>query len=543
MARRPAKSLLKTVSGRKLAGVAALLVVGNTVVFWQASTQDWTARVQDHEALAAGVAAAAAGLVDGDAHLTLARSSAPEGGYATWSAAPDEAWMHHVALAGLGGELGEGAVLRTLHLRDDLRRQVESYPDLEHPEALQVVFSSDKTPNWLAPTDYAPRMRAMLLGEEGRAAPAPEAENTDTVVGYAPLRDSVGKTVGLLSVSLPLSATAGPHALWQARLLMLLGGLTLALLVLLVQSSRRLAGGLQALEAAGARLAAGDLTTPVNDHGYTEVTAIGQVLEDARAALAHREERLRSYAEAMKRENELLQRGLDAATRRRRNALLQHSGEVSTTVTLAGETLPARLVDLSYDFVLVHARPGLAVVPGTPIDLELTVAEDRETVALSCTVQAVESLDNAVALRLGSRHSTDRLRYPRRLLALTRLRLTQRARPKKRHPITVSCAFEQLTITGTVVDLSAEGMAVMTATSPDTLAASGAVGRLRFALPGPGEPIQVRGTLLRMQETAAGTLLGFGFRFRGRRGSAAHQQSIEAWVNQRLAEEASTAGT
>lgn len=542
MARTSAQSLLKTVSGRKLAGIAVLLVTGNAMLFWQSSSQDWAVRVADLETLATGIAVGAASQVDGDAHRALARAEAPEGGYATWSEAPDAAWMHHVALAGLREEVVAEGEFFTLNLRDDLRRQVESYPDQAHAEALEVLFTSADPPRWRAPVDYSPSMRPALFGGEGDAPVVVPQRTGTSVIGYAPIRDSVGNTVGLLAVDLPLESTAGPHTAWQARLLLLLGGLTLALLVLLAQAGRRLAGGLTVLEAAGSRLASGDLSTAVSDRGYAEVGSVSRVLEEARAALARREAQLRTYAESMKRENELLEKGLDAATRRRRNALLKHNSEISATITVAGEASPVRLVDLSYDFVLVHARTGLSLVPGTPLELELLVSTDRESVRLACIARGVEATDEAVALRLVSRHSTQRLRFPRRLVELTRLRQAQRARPKTRHPISVACGFGDLSISGSVVDLSAAGMAVMTSTSVDTLAAAGTVGRIRFDLPGPSDPIQVRGTLLRMQETSGGTLLGFGFRFRGRRGSAAHQQTIQSWVEKRIREEDDTLG-
>lgn len=534
MARQPAWGVLNTTAGRMLSGIGLLLLAGNVVLLWQTKSWDQQALIASERTRVRSIAAATAGQINGDAHEALAQSIVEKDAFTDWSDAPDDAWLQHIRLAGVVEDVGLASPVYTLRLRDEARRQVEFYPDQVHEDAMEFLATSADAPYWRHTYDYRPEMKAALFDGLPRSTGLYEDEHGSWVSGYAPVRDSLGNIVAILEVDAPLDQIEAVHVAWFRRHAALVGGLALAVLVLLIVVARRLVWGFSLLDRATLRLAAGDLETEIEPKGYSEIVGISERLEEARALLQGREQQLRAFAEGMKRENALLEQGFNAETRRRRNTLLERGDEIAAQVFVAGTAIPARVVDLTYSWTIVQVSPTVTVVRGAPMVLEISVPVDQDTVQLRTVAATVTKTDEALELRLEPREATDQLVFPKRLLTAMNLRESLRARPDPRKPVEVECDFKTDKVTGRVLDLSATGMAVVVECDADALAGWGDTAKLRFSLPGSDTPMLVKATLMRILDNSGSVTLGFTFRFRGRRGSAVYQQAIQTWVEERL---------
>jgi signal transduction histidine kinase len=102
-----------------------------------------------------------------------------------------------------------------------------------------------------------------------------------------PLRDSAGRSVGIVETELARTAVAASLRELERSLGVLAAGVTAAALLLSLLLARHLTRPLESLTRSSARIGAGDLTTPIPRAAGREIGALAETMEEMRRQLLH----------------------------------------------------------------------------------------------------------------------------------------------------------------------------------------------------------------------------------------------------------------
>lgn len=393
--------LPRTLLGRQLLVIGAILGVGNVLLLQNFRGYAEHNVVSAEQRRIQVLAEVLADRVDGDAHQAAVDASPGRKAFVDWADAPESTRALHRQFERYAETSSLDSPVTTLRLRDDFRERVYSEPQRPHPNALEFVLTSDKLPTWREEYTYRPVLGQALI--EGKAVVTGRYtdENGSWVTAYAPVFDSEGEVAAVVRVDAPLAMLLAPleERQWRdARLLLLTFMATFAAVVVLV---RQLGRGLRGIEEAAARIGNGDYATPVVAFGFAEVVKLARGLEGARKRVADDMRRLEGLRRTLGRRLSEAEENVDAVGRARRKKCASLVGDLRVTLEVGTRPLPAHLVDLTYDRIVVGMRKELApdLAPGMLAKLAMETRSDNARASFRAFNDGSFEIDEMVHLR------------------------------------------------------------------------------------------------------------------------------------------------
>lgn len=277
--------LPRTMMGRLATATALFLTLAVGMLLWQ-DQQRLEQRIEMGElSRIRGIAATLALQIDGDAHRDAIDDMPDRDQFMQWGAAPEALRAIHEQLERATRENELTAPIQTLVIGD--RSRVRSAPELQLPNAMEVIVTSSDVPYFRHAEDYVPEMATALAGHAVIKRPYADAHGT-WISAYAPIRDGAGEVVGILQLDTPLDRLleeSDRHTQQQALFAILL---LIILVCVMIFVSHGLTRALTRLADAAKNFGHGDFETPITPSGATtaEIQELAAALETARQEIA-----------------------------------------------------------------------------------------------------------------------------------------------------------------------------------------------------------------------------------------------------------------
>ena len=527
----------RSLLGRQLLVLGLILGVGNGLLlqhFRDAAAHDIVDAEQRRMLSLARVAAAA---VDGSAHEAAAVALPGRDAFVAWSEAPEGVHDQQARLGAVAQDAALASPTYTLRIREDARDRILAEPDRPHPDALEFVLTSADVPYWRHPLTYRPAMAAAFFDGVPSVSGQYADDHGEWVTAWAPVVDDSGTVVAVAGVDAPLESLLAPLGARQwrdGRILAATFALTFLAVVVMV---RKLGHGLRLLQQAAERMGKGDYATPIQAFGFAEVVQLARGLEGTRRQVAQDMNRLERLRRTLGRSLAEAAEQVDAAGRRRRQRYARLAGDlrVGLEVGRQGRPLPARLIDLSYDGLVVGMRRELApdlahgmigrvhletrgqtgastyavvAASSTPID---------DVVHLSFTIPGgvrIEDLPLPVAKVLNQRKALRVSPGPDTLLRVA-VRRSDRVRPKPAE----------------VLDLSSDGIKILLHVTLERFSTWGTTMEVALRFHPEDPALRMTGRVRNCRLTADGRVtVGLAFDGNGNPAFEQQQQAIQQWV-------------
>ena len=532
-----ARLLPRSLLGRQLLVIGLILGVGNGLLLQHFRGYAERDVVNAEQRRIGAVAQVGAGLVDGDLHEQSVVEAPGRDAFVAWTDAPEAVQAQHAALAHLARETELLSPAYTLRIRDSARARVTAEPDRPHPDALEFVYTSAEAPYWRHPITYRPSMAPAFFAGETTVSDRYADDHGSWVTAWAPVLDRSGSVVAVVGIDAPLATLLAPLGSRQWRDARLLGATFLLTFIAVGLLVRSLGRGLRDIEAAAARIEGGDYATPVQAFGFAEVVALARGLEGARRRVAEDMRRLEALRQTLGRRLAESAERVDARgrERRRRCSRLDADLRVSLTVAGSGRTLPARLIDITYDGMVLSTGRALApdLAPGMLATVSLDMRDDSRDYTFQCHSESVIHIDENVHFTFAVSGGVRIEALPPRLAKVLNQRKALRVRPDPDTTLRVAVRRSPHVrpIPAEVLDLSSDGLKLVL---PVDLRRFSSWGTrldvaLRFELEAP--PFRLRGIVRNCNQLPDGRVaVGVSFDGTGQPAFEKHQQAISQWV-------------
>lgn len=523
-------ALLRTPTLWLIAAALAVVGAGEMLVWQRAATWSDAAVVAAEQQRLTGLAVAAAGRIDPTQLAQAAQAHPDPGSVDSWEQAPVAARLQRAWLTDLQDGVGPEH-----HFAAWL---VAESPAGSRPSLVRVVETAPM-PNWLSPVEVGPEgLEALVTGQAAVTGPM-AGRRGESVQAIAPLRGDRGAIVGLVMVEAPLAAARAGRGTWLEGHEQRIAAVLFTLTLLLALAGARVARGRRQLSAAAHRLAQADLAAPIALDADPEVGDLLASMEVARIRALERHQEHAAQRARWARTTEALHRSMDLSAFRRKEHLAELAPLITAGVRVAGGPIfPVRLSDLTADHFMVELSGGVALMPGAPARLLLTVPEDGEACDIAVVVEESRARADRVEVRLGLRQPRRSLALPRRIGSARHQREARRIYPGEARPLLARVRGRRHGMVGRVRDLSESGIAMLVRS--DQLPQSGSWTTeltVHLQLPGDDAPRAIDARLVRSRGFDRFTLLALAFEERGRCSLGAHQQAIRGWVTNELLEQ------
>lgn len=230
----------------------------------------------------------------------------------SWSTAPHDLREQRDILVTAADKLGFRTPIYVMVPRHDRQpiRVGEGPGPWTRPDRVVFTITTADTPYWLHDYPYAPAMTAALRDGREVSTEVYEDEHGQWISAYAPVRNTAGEIIGVLSVDATLDQLyAALHDQLILEGSVMLGAfvvLALGLYLVFTNFARWVRG----LERVAARFEAGAFDEPIEVGGPSEVAQILGAFEYARSTLAENERRLVEQLERAEQANESKERFL-----------------------------------------------------------------------------------------------------------------------------------------------------------------------------------------------------------------------------------------
>lgn len=496
--------------------IAAVLLVGQGLAAWQALQWSQERAVAGEGQRAQAAAATLALSLSGATHQAMVAAWPERYAFTSWADADENVRNLHGRLAAAQKALGTESPITTLHLVDHARQAVIAAPDRVHADAMAFIGTSAERPLWRHATPYKPEMRAALF--DGRSVHTGRHDDVRGawVSAYAPIRAADGSVVALLAVDASLGPVLAQVQQQATRQLVLSLAVFLGVLIAVGSVARRLSTGVAQVEAAVARLVAGDMDTPVSGGGLAGVGVLAEGLEDARVALKRRLGRLTSTRRELAERLVEAESGISPEARKRRAWFGKNHERFQLTLG-AGKVdgFAARIVDLGDRglFARVPLRSPLDVPRGTLVAVRLQVEGRSEPVVVRGLVKGREVHDSEVELRLGIAYAMvlDTLPLATRRAIAPRDAKRVRPAPDQGVHVAIRGRSDAASVDGEVQDISVTGAGVRVQVPEARVAAWGRIVRVGVAHAGSPETVSSYAEIVWVAAGPQGVVLGLFF--------------------------------
>jgi len=455
----------RSLLGRQLLVIGVILGIGNALLlgnFRDYALDDVVAseqrRIQD-------LARIVASRLDASQHEAATASAPGRDAFVEWNRAPAEAQAQHAVLADFARTAELDSSTYTLRIKDDASEAIFAEPGRPHRDALEFVMTSATTPYWRHNYTYRPAMAPALIDGEVAVTGRYVDDQGEWVTAYAPLKNGAGEVVAIVSVDAPLALLFAPLAERQWRDARLLGFTFLATFLAVVLIVRRLGAGLRGIEEAAARIGGGDYATPVRAFGFAEVVSLARGLEGARRRVSGDMDRLEGLRRTLGRRLAEASEQVDALGRRRRERYADLVGELQVMVEVGARPLPAHLIDLTYDRLVVGMRKEIApqLASGMVARVALETRGETSRCVYECTNDGSFEIDDMVHFAFKVQGGLRLEEVPKNVGNVLNERRALRISPNSDTALRVAVRRSQKVrpIAAEVVDLSSDGIKVI----------------------------------------------------------------------------------
>lgn len=480
---------------------------------------------------AEAVGAELAARVDPAGHEAFAGLYPEAGAVWSWTAHGSKLASEHADLLQTATRHGFSSV-RTLRPVDAMTEAVRAGPTERQRTALEVILSAEDTPRWRARADYQPEMReAFRKGKPGFRL-VRSVKKGDHVDTWIPLRDRFGTTLAVLELRTPVTEQLAT-ARREAGVLTGTAGFVVSVLLLGIALAIRPFEASRAALLKGLRRLAKQGFEGKFRHGGDLVLWQLEATRAALAATVTSSEARAEGAEAQARSVEALIDGRAAERRRILSELVSAGALVVDAGGSRRET--ADLVDLSFNHVVLRVQkytmidlaPGMAAsvgwVEGGQPEIELTVAHRSE-----CDEgwEYVFALEQGVVLP-GT---------PDAVAAVAFARGAERVSAEFTEASAQLMAGLGGLLPARVLDVSADGLAIVVPVRPIALGATGTHATLMLQLQVDEEELQFGVIIRSVTANDEGCRVGLQFDPEMTSDYDARRAKVAGWVTQRQRE-------
>jgi len=506
-----------TLARRLALTLGAILLVGNTLVLYQ--LYHWARAdiiANEHRRLTS-LAIVFSQQIDAEVHEALAETHPAQDELQSWDALPEEGQRIHRALFEGASGLKLPVPLRTLRMREAHASRVAAHPDQPHPEALELIFTSEATPSWRTPVTYTPEMRAAVLDGDVVATDFYENEAGSWMSVYQPLLDASGSPKAVLIVDAPLDPLIADLTSKFIHKLISLLGISCGVFAGALAIAQRYGRDLHHLEHAVELLSEGDISAPVEAESAGEMKHIADGLERARKNMAGRLQAMNEATEDLQQRLEQMKGRIDPQVLKRQEQLRELDDDLNLTVRVGGrEILGCQLTDLSYDEMALRCPEDqdITLARGTPLSVRILL-QGHPTVEARASVARRWEVDDRIEYTLKLDTPLNRAGdLPGPLAQVVNTRAAARVQPSDDAPVLVRIIGidnQPLSNLTQVGDVSEFGLGVSVKQRPEVAVTWGTRVKLAIELPKMDDPIEIEGDIRNIDATDDGSRLGIAY--------------------------------
>jgi HAMP domain-containing protein len=529
--------LPRSLLGRQLLIIGLILGVGNVMLmrhFTAVASEDVVVAEQRRVLALAQVAAAR---IDGQLHESTIETAPGQDAFVAWDAAPEHVQAQRTILSQFATDAQLESPAYTLRIRDSARTDIEDQPHRPHPDGLEFMLSSAATPYWRRPHTYRPAMEAAFFTGTPTVSERYADDHGIWVTGWAPVLDEAGQVVAVVGVDAPLARLLAAVESRPWRDAQILVATFLVTFLAIWATVRKLGRGLRDLRQAADRIESGDYATPIQAFGFAEVVSLARGLEGARRKVAEDMRRLEGLRRTLGRRlaEAAEQIGAHGRQRRRRYAKLAGDLRVSVVVGSTGRTLPARLVDLTYEQMVVGMRQELApdIASGMAAIVTLETRDDRRTFTLHCTTSSVTAIDEMVHFGFRVDDGVKMEDLPVSVAKVLNQRKALRLTPDETTPVLVAVRRSKNVrpVATEVLDISSDGLKLILPVSLKRFSNWGTRMEVALRFRDEAPALRLAGVVRNCHATPDGRVaVGVSFDGRGNPHFEMQQQTIAQWV-------------
>jgi len=519
MSKNKSKGLLgsSTLARRLAVTLGVILLIGNSLLLYQLYHWARADIVSNEHRRLTSLAIVFAQQIDGATHEALAEQFPAQDEVERWEELPPEGGAIQRALSKGASGLKLPAPLRTVRLRESHAARVAAHPGKQHPEALELMFTSEVAPAWRAPIAYTPDMGAALLDGNMVATDFYENEAGGWMSVYQPLLDASGEPTAVLIVDAALEPLMAELTSKFIHKLVSLLGISFGVFAGALAIAQRFGRELYDIEQAVESLSEGDISAPLESSGSGEMKQITEHLERARQNIAGRMEAMNAATEDLQKRLEQMQGRLDPQALQRQETLRGMQDTINLTVRVGVRELAGCvLTDLSYEEMSLRcpAQKDITMARGTPLAARLLL-EGHSSVEVRASVLRRAEIGDDVEYTLRLESPLNKAgALPPPLADVVNTRSAARVRPSESAPVMVRLLDAEdrpLSKLTSVDDVSEFGLGVSIQQPPEVAVTWGTRVKLSVELPRMKEPLEISADIRNIDALNSGSRLGIAF--------------------------------